>query len=192
MKKRMMLITFNKTTQGANQGTQTSISQHNQMRGKMISATKHRKYVFKEVIEYVNSMEGPVDVMIGEDCNQNIASIEVQIFCAELQFKDVHQSFNGLELSQKHHTHVRGIKYAGSIVVTPNLRKHIECSRLFETHVIFNRDNRSCVIGMNLEDCFQEDFSGWDKIERGIPDPNERTHREKFNEQLTKHLNLYH
>ena len=39
-----------------------------------------------------------------------------------------------------------------------------------------------------LGECFQEDFSGWGRIERGILDPNKRMHREKFNERMDETL----
>ena len=63
--------------EGTNQETHMSISQQNQMRGKMISATKHRKESFKDMIEHQNSMEKPLDVMIGGDCDQDIVPIEL-------------------------------------------------------------------------------------------------------------------
>ena len=44
---------------------------------------------------------------------------------------------------------------------------------------------------MTLEACFQEEFSGWDKIEGGILDTNERTPREKFNEYVDQILDSF-
>ena len=52
-KKTIVIIILHIMTQGTNQGTHTSIYQHNQMRGKMLSATKDRKETFKDIIEYV-------------------------------------------------------------------------------------------------------------------------------------------
>ena len=66
------------------------------MRGKITPAKKHRKETFKEVIEYVKSMERLEGVMIEGDHDQDFASIEVQHFFAELQLKYVHQNFNRL------------------------------------------------------------------------------------------------
>ena len=42
------------------------------MRGKIETATKFRKDMFKVVIYYVKSIKDPVDTMIGGDCNQGI------------------------------------------------------------------------------------------------------------------------
>ena len=80
MRKITLIITLCRIPQYTNQGTQTHICQCNQIRGKMISSTKHRKELSKEVIEYVKSMEEPVDVIIGGFCNLDVASIEVQHF----------------------------------------------------------------------------------------------------------------
>ena len=44
------------------------------------------------------------------------------------------------------------------------------------------------MVDINLEKYFQEDFSGWDKIERVVLDPNKRTHGETFNEHADQTL----
>ena len=161
------------------------------MRGKIQIATKHRKDTFKEVIDYVKSMKEPVDAMIEGDYNQEIESNEVKQFFAQLQLQDVHQNFNEIELSQMDHTHNRGTKCIDSIDVTPDLIKHVKGSRLFEKNEIVNTDHRHYVIDINLEECFQDEFSGWDKIERVILDPNKRTDRGKFNEFVDETLGFF-
>ena len=111
------------------------------MRGKIISVTKYRKEILKDIIDYVKSMKEPVDVIIGGDYNQDIALTEVQQFFTELQLKDLHQTFNGIEVKYMDHTHSRGTKCIDSIAATPNIRKHIEGSKLFETNEIINTDH---------------------------------------------------
>ena len=54
-----------------------------------------------------------------------------------------------------------------------------------------NADHRSCVVDMNLEDYFQEEFSIQDRTERGVLDPSKRVHREKFNEHIDEMLDSY-
>ena len=129
----------------------------------MVSVTTHRKEMFKEINECVKSMKELVDVTIGGDYNQNVASNEAKQFFVELQLKDFHQTFNRIEVSQTDHTNNRGTKCIDSIVVTPNLRKQIEGSRLFEKNEIVNTEHRSYVVDINLEEDFQEDFSEWEK-----------------------------
>ena len=46
-----------------------------------------------------------------------------------------------MQLNQIDHTHNRGTKFIDSNVATPNLRKHIEGSRLFETNEISSTDH---------------------------------------------------
>ena len=79
--------------------------------------------------------------------------------------KDVHQTTNGVELKEMNHTYSRGIKCIDSIVETPSTRKYVEGSSLRETNEIINTDHQSHVIDINLEECFKEEFSEWDKIE---------------------------
>ena len=97
-KKTLMTITMCRTPQGTNQGIQSSMSQCNQRLGKVKSASHCRKETFKDIVKCVKSFDKPVDVMIGGDYNQDIASTEVQQFFNELQMKDVHQTTNGIEL----------------------------------------------------------------------------------------------
>ena len=47
------------------------------------------------------------------------------------------------------------------------------------------------MIDINLEEYFQGEFSGWDTLERGVLDPNKRTHREKFNEHMDEILDSF-
>ena len=89
------------------------------------------------------------------------------------------------------HVNSRETKCMDSIVVTPNLRKYMEGSRLIETNEILNIDHRSCGIDAHLEAYFQEEFSGWDKTKRGILDPSKRMHVEKFNEDVDKTLDSF-
>ena len=48
---------------------QNSISEWNQMRGKMMSEIKHRKDVFKYITEYFKSIDESVDLIIGVGYN---------------------------------------------------------------------------------------------------------------------------
>ena len=177
--------------QGTNQGIQSTMSQHNQRLGKVKSASHCRKETFKDIVKHAKSFDKPVDVMIGGDYNQDIASTEVQQFFNELQIKDVHQMTNVIEIKEMDHTHSRGTKCIGSFAETCNVRKHIEGCSIYQTNEIINTDHRSHAIDVNLEDYFLEEFSEWDKIERGVMDPNKRTHREKFNELMNEALDSF-
>ena len=43
-------------------------------------------------------------------------------------------------------------------------------------------DHIAHAVHINLEEYFQQEFSGWDKIERGVLDPSKGTHKNKFDE----------
>ena len=158
-KKVLMTTTMCRIPQGMNQGIQSIISQHNQILGKVKSATHRRKKIVEDTADYTKSLNNPVDATIGGDCNQDIAPTEVQQFFNELQMKDVHQTTNVIELNEIDHTYSRVTKHIDSIAATPNARKHIERRSLHGTNEIINTDHRSCVIDINLEECFLEEFS---------------------------------
>ena len=96
----------------------------------MISVTKHRQEIFKDIIKYVKSMDEPVDLIIRGDHNHEISSIEVQHFFTELQLQDVHQIFNGLYLKELDHTHSRGTRCIECRY--PKHKKHLEGSRFLK------------------------------------------------------------
>ena len=89
------------------------------------------------------------------------------------------------------HAHSRGTKSMCSIAVNPELRKCVEGSILFKTNEIVNTVHRYYVVDINLEEYFQEEFSGWYKIEGGILDANKRVYREKFNEFMDEALDSF-
>ena len=47
------------------------------------------------------------------------------------------------------------------------------------------------MIDINLEEYSKEEFSEWDNIERGVMEPNERTHREKLNEHINEVIDSF-
>jgi len=51
---------------------------------------------------------------------------------------------------------------------------------LLEHSKVVNTDYRSYVIDVNLEQYFDKEFSGWDKINKEMIDTNKMTHQEKF------------
>ena len=63
-----------------------------------------------------------------------------------------------------------------------NILQYIEKSKLFETDEVINANYRVCVINVNLEMYFDKEFSGQDKINKSILDPNKRIQREKYKE----------
>ena len=85
----------------------------------------------------------------------------------------------------------RGIECIDSIADTSNIRNHLEDSRLFKTNKIMSTYHQSWIVDINLVECFQEDFSRLDKIERRVLDPTKRTLRKKFNEHVDEMLDSF-
>ena len=88
-------------------------------------------------------------------------SVELSVaFFAELQVQELHNIFNELDVKELDHMHSRGTKCVDSLVATPNIRKHTEGSRMFETSEIMITDHRAYRVDINLEEYFQKEFSG--------------------------------
>jgi len=54
------------------------------MRGEKNVPTRYRKKIFRDIIKYIQSLEGINSIIIGEDYNQNITSNNIQNFFAIL------------------------------------------------------------------------------------------------------------
>ena len=78
--KKVLFITIYRISQSSDQGVYKSLSQYNNINGKIITATKYRKEVFTEIVHYTQSLEGINNIILGRDINQNIESIEVKTF----------------------------------------------------------------------------------------------------------------
>ena len=69
----------------------------------------------------------------------------------ELEVKDVHISFNMIEVINLDSTHIVGSRCKDSIAVSYNLIEFVEGSKLYEINEIINIDHRSYVIDLNIE-----------------------------------------
>ena len=76
---------------------------------------------------------------------------EIADFYAELGVKDMHSSFNMIELENLNYTFIVGSKWIDSIAISYDLIEFVEGSKLYKTNVIINTDYRSYVIDLNIE-----------------------------------------
>ena len=57
-----------------------AVSQYNNINKQSFSATKYRKEIFNEIVNYIQTLEGVNDIVLGGDINQNIESTKVKGF----------------------------------------------------------------------------------------------------------------
>ena len=69
----------------------------------------------------------------------------------ELGVKDIHSSFNMIEVTNLDSIHIAGSKCIDSIAVSYNLMKFVERSKLCKINEIINTDHRSYIIDLNIE-----------------------------------------
>ena len=67
----------------------------------------------------------------------------------------------------------------------------IDGCKLLGYNDIIETDHRGYIIEIAIEDYFNEELSEWDKINKVILNPAQRSHREKFLKELDKQLDLY-
>ena len=66
--------------QSSNQGVYRSVLKYNNINRQSFGTTKYRKEIFSKIINYVQSLEGINNIILGGDLNQNIESAEVKAF----------------------------------------------------------------------------------------------------------------
>ena len=72
--------------------------------------------------------------------------------------------------------------------MSEELLEFVEGSLLVSNKKITNTDHRACVIDVNLEEYFNEEFNRWNEIKHIILDLAKRSHRKKFLEELEHQL----
>ena len=121
----------------------------------MQSTTYYQKEILKDTKQYLGIIDTTYSIVIGGDYNQDIVSREVANFHTELGVKDVHSSFNMIELKNLDHICIVRSKWIDSITMSYDLIEFIEGSKLHKTNDITNTDYRSYVIDLNIEQCIE-------------------------------------
>ena len=103
----------------------------------------------------------------------------------------MHSRINYAPLNKLDKTCICGSNAIDSVAVLEGLMDFIEGSLLVSDNEIVNTDNRVCVIDINLEDYFNEEFSYWNAANNVILDPSKKSHRIKFLEELENLLNQH-
>ena len=82
----------------------------------------------------------------------------------------MHSRINYAPLNKLDKTCICGSNAIDSVAVLEGLMDFIEGSLLVSDNEIVNTDNRVCVIDINLEDYFNEEFSYWNAINHAVLD----------------------
>ena len=70
-----------------------------------------------------------------------------------------------------------GSKPIDSIAASNGMMEHVEGCQLLNRNDIVESDHRGHVIDVDTEECFQEESSGWDDVNRAMLNPAKRSHR---------------
>ena len=115
----------------------------------------------------------------------------MQKFHDEIGVKETHVHVNKLRLEQLDKTYKNGSKPIDSIAATSGIMEHVEGCEVMNHDDIVETDHRACMIDINVEDYFKEEFNVWDDINHVMLNPAKRSHREVFvettEEQLQSH-----
>ena len=152
--------------------------------GKVRLTGEYRKEIFNKIKKYVNSNEDINDIIIAGDYNQYVVDNEVRKFHAELEVSEIHHKVNNVELRELDKTYKNGSSPIDSIVALSSIMEYVVGYHLINYNEIVERDYQAYVIDINIEEYFDEAFSGWDNINRVILNPPRRSHRNIFVESI--------
>ena len=98
---------------------------------------------------------------------------------------------NSILINELDKTEVNSSKVIDTIIASCWEIEYVKGYTLLEYNEIVLSDYRSCLIDVNLEGYFDEQFSLWDQINKVILNPVQRSHHEKFVEIIEKQLDMY-
>ena len=124
--KRIILIVMYRIPMSSNIGVYISITQYNQMKGKMQSATHYRKEILKGIKDYLAMIEEEYEIVIGGNLNQDIMAKEIREFYSDLGVGDVHSNFNMIDEEYLDHMHITGSKCIDLVVISYDLIDFVE------------------------------------------------------------------
>ena len=102
------------------------------MEGNSKNTVDYQKEIFQEITHYVEAIEGIDNIILAEDINQSIGSIEVQDFFQNLSIKDVYLKYNIIPIQNIDNIFIRGLLLIDIIVMSAGIIQFVEGYRLFE------------------------------------------------------------
>ena len=102
------------------------------MEGNSKNTVDYQKEIFQEITHYVEVIEGINNIILAEDINQSIGSIEVQDFFQNLSIKDVYLKYNIIPIQNIDNIFIRGLLLIDIIVMSAGIIQFVEGYRLFE------------------------------------------------------------
>ena len=64
------------------------------------------------------------------------------------------------------------------------MKECVKGCQLLNCNDVVESNHRACAIDVDIEECFQEDFIGWDNVNRVMLNPSKRIHRNSFVEPI--------
>ena len=103
----------------------------------------------------------------------------------------MHQCANNVRENELDKTHKNGSKPIDSIAASSGMMERVEGCQSLDHNDTVESDHHARVIDVDIEEHFQEEFSGWDDVNRAMLNPAKRSHREKFVESIVDQLYLH-
>ena len=125
----------------------------------MHALTKHRKEIFKEILEHIKNNPEINDILIGGDCNQCINDNEIKRFHEQIDAYEMHSIVNEVPTQSIGKTCKNGSRTIDSLAATTGSMEHVEGCKLLGYDDVVESDHRSYLIEIAMEDYFNEQLS---------------------------------
>ena len=89
------------------------------------------------------------------------------------------------------HSNIHGSNPIDTFATSEGLIDYVEGAQLLHHNEIVNSDHRAHIVDINIEECFNDEFSQWNEINHVMLDPAKKSHRMRFIEELEYQLDLH-
>ena len=92
-----MTINVHRMPRTSSNGDCFSLTQHNELDGKVKTMNEHRKQMFNQIKQHINETKDANDVAIAGDCDQSIASKEIDKFHEDVGVYEINYKYDNIE-----------------------------------------------------------------------------------------------
>ena len=139
-------------------GPRCCVIQYNIKDGQVKNTNTCRKRIFQQIKQYItnNNID---DIIIRGDFNQNIAVNKLRKFLDNIGIKDIHSITNFINMNDLDNTSINSRYSIDSMAASFGIMQYIKGCQLLGNNDILYLDHRAYIIGVNFEECFNDNFS---------------------------------
>jgi len=189
-KRTIRIINMYRIPDNTHSGIMTSKAQYDRIEGKIRTAKEYREEILIEVSNEVQEQreKGISEYIIAGDMNQDVTKERIRRFMRETGVEEVHQECNPQFEIPRDATHKKGKTQIDAVFATTAVLNCINECKIVDYNEIIMSDHRGFIFDLNARKYFNMTHSEYDEKSNRLINPNNRKHREKFNQKLKDYI----